>query len=108
MAGTAANVELVPEAFRISIFNSAPGGFLVFGFLAALVQGIKQAKARKAGKKVVVEDPDCASCESAAGCKTNNSESCPVMEKTVEKAVEAAKEAAAAKAEPTATPKEAE
>ena len=108
MAGTAANVELVPEAFRISIFNSAPGGFLVFGFLAALVQGIKQAKARKAGKKVVVEDPDCASCESAAGCKTNNSESCPVMEKTVERAVEAAREAAAAKAEPTATPKEAE
>ena len=98
MAGTALKVDVIPEAFRIGIFNSAPGGFMVFGFLAALVQGVKQAKARKAGEKIVIEDPNCASCESSAGCKTQNSSNatCPVMEKTVEKAVEAAKEAKAA------------
>ena len=35
MAGTALKVDVIPESFRIGIFNSAPGGFMVFGFLAA-------------------------------------------------------------------------
>jgi len=46
-AGTALKIEVLPEAFRIGLFNSAPGGFLVFGFLAAIVQGCKQRKVAK-------------------------------------------------------------
>ena len=46
-AGTPFKLEIIPEEYRIGIFNSAPGGFLVFGFLAAIVQGLKQAAARK-------------------------------------------------------------
>ena len=46
-AGTPFKLEIIPEEYRIGIFNSAPGGFLVFGFLAAIVQGIKQASAKK-------------------------------------------------------------
>lgn len=38
MAGTALKITVIPEEYRIGIFNSAPGGFLVFGFLAAIVQ----------------------------------------------------------------------
>lgn len=48
--GTAFKVVLIPESYRIGIFNSAPGGFLVFGILAAIVQGAKQAKARAKSK----------------------------------------------------------
>lgn len=47
-AGTALKLELIPENFRIGIFNSAPGGFLVFGILAAAVQAWKQHQAAKA------------------------------------------------------------
>lgn len=46
-SGTPFKLEIIPEEYRIAIFNSAPGGFLVFGFLAAIVQGIKQAVANK-------------------------------------------------------------
>ena len=38
LAGTALKIEVIPEAYRIGLFNSAPGGFLVFGILAAVVQ----------------------------------------------------------------------
>ena len=37
-AGTAIKIEVIPEAYRIGLFNSAPGGFLVFGIIGALVQ----------------------------------------------------------------------
>ncbi len=37
-AGTALKVEIIPEAYRIGILNSAPGGFIVFGIVAALNQ----------------------------------------------------------------------
>ena len=47
-AGTALKIEVIPEAYRIGIFNSAPGGFLVFGVLAALVQAWKQSQKNKA------------------------------------------------------------
>lgn len=47
MAGTALKIDVIPEAYRIGMFNSAPGGFLVFGALAAMVQGAKQAKQAK-------------------------------------------------------------
>ena len=48
-AGTALKIDVIPEAFRIGIFNSAPGGFLVFGILAACLQAYKQHQANKAG-----------------------------------------------------------
>ena len=35
MAGTSVKLELIPEAYRIGILNSAPGGFIVFGLLGA-------------------------------------------------------------------------
>ena len=44
LAGTALKVEVIPEAYRIGILNSAPGGFMVFGFLGALVQFFKNKK----------------------------------------------------------------
>lgn len=44
LAGTALKIEVIPESFRIGILNSAPGGFLVFGFLGALVQFLKNRK----------------------------------------------------------------
>src|SRR5574344_2775784 len=47
LAGTALKIEVIPEAYRIGLFNSAPGGFLVFGILAAVVQAGKRAAAQK-------------------------------------------------------------
>lgn len=44
MAGTSVKLELIPEAYRIGILNSAPGGFIVFGFLGAAVQALKNKK----------------------------------------------------------------
>lgn len=44
---TGISFSLIPEDYRIGIFNSAPGGFLVFGFLAALVTAIKQVQAKR-------------------------------------------------------------
>ncbi len=42
LAGTSLKIELIPEAYRIGLFTSAPGGFLVFGILGGLVQIIKR------------------------------------------------------------------
>ena len=58
MAGTALKITVIPEEYRIGIFNSAPGGFLVFGFLAAIVQFGKHLKIvsnKKKKKKESVE-----------------------------------------------------
>ncbi|MBP3365430.1 MAG: electron transport complex subunit RsxE [Treponema sp.] len=44
MAGTAAKIDVIPEAYRIGMLNSAPGGFIVFGFLGAAVQFFKKRK----------------------------------------------------------------
>ena len=44
MAGTSVKLELSPEAYRIGILNSAPGGFIVFGLLGAAVQALKNKK----------------------------------------------------------------
>ena len=52
-AGTALKIDVIPEAFRIGIFNSAPGGFLVFGILAACLQAYKQHQANKENQKSV-------------------------------------------------------
>ena len=53
LAGTALKLDVIPEAFRIGIFNSAPGGFLVFGILAACLQAYKQYQANKENQKSV-------------------------------------------------------
>lgn len=55
-AGTALKVDVLPEAFRIGIFNSAPGGFLVFGILAACLQAYKQYKQNKADEADRISD----------------------------------------------------
>ena len=52
-AGTALKIDVLPEAFRIGIFNSAPGGFLVFGILAACLQAYKQHQANKENQKAI-------------------------------------------------------
>lgn len=44
MAGTAVKIDVIPEAYRIGMLNSAPGGFIVFGFLGAAVQFFKKRK----------------------------------------------------------------
>lgn len=51
LAGTAFKIEVIPETYRIGLFNSAPGGFLVFGILAAVVQAGKRAAAQKKASK---------------------------------------------------------
>ena len=51
LAGTALKIEVIPEAYRIGLFNSAPGGFLVFGILAAVVQAGKRAADQKKASK---------------------------------------------------------
>ena len=48
MAGTSVKLELIPEAYRIGILNSAPGGFIVFGLLGAAVQALKNKKIGRA------------------------------------------------------------
>ena len=52
-AGTAFKIEVLPEVYRIGIFNSAPGGFLVFGILAACLQAWKQYQANKENQKSI-------------------------------------------------------
>ncbi|MBQ5491489.1 MAG: electron transport complex subunit E [Treponema sp.] len=44
LAGTALKVSIIPEAYCIGILNSAPGGFIVFGVLGAVMQAIKNAQ----------------------------------------------------------------
>lgn len=51
LAGTALKVDVIPEAYRIGVLNSAPGGFIVFGCLGALMQAVKQHSAKKAEAK---------------------------------------------------------
>ena len=50
--GTALKLELIPAEYRIGVLNSAPGGFIVFGCLGALVQAVRQGVA---GKKSLAE-----------------------------------------------------
>ncbi len=51
LAGTALKIDVIPEAYRIGVLNSAPGGFIVFGCLGALMQAVKQHSAKKAEAK---------------------------------------------------------
>lgn len=78
MAGTPLMVTVIPEAYRIGVFNSAPGGFLFFGFLGALVQFGKYVSAKKKGRKPEEPDAencsDCSCCSSACGAKPDETE----------------------------------
>ncbi|MCR4742248.1 MAG: electron transport complex subunit RsxE [Treponema sp.] len=66
------SVTLIPESYRIGIFNSAPGGFIVFGFLAALVQAFKQAVAAKKNKECPKpQEPSCGACKLACPNKVS-------------------------------------
>lgn len=61
-AGTSFCITLIPESYRIGLFNTAPGGFLVFGIIGALVQFYricqnKKAAANAAKAEVKVEEP---------------------------------------------------
>ncbi|MCH5295646.1 MAG: electron transport complex subunit RsxE [Treponema sp.] len=49
MAGTPLKLEVIPEAYRIGVLNSAPGGFIVFGLLGAIMQAARQSASRKSG-----------------------------------------------------------
>lgn len=69
MAGTQFKINVIPEAYRIGLFNSAPGGFLVFGILAAIVQFGKYISASKKNKKVKLCEPSCAECGGCSGKK---------------------------------------
>lgn len=70
MAGTALKIELIPEAYRIGVFNSAPGGFIVFGLLAALMQGLKIRAAEKQNKPVeICTEPSCEACNAVCANK---------------------------------------
>lgn len=57
LAGTALKIEIIPETFRIGLFNSAPGGFLVFGIIGAIVQFCKN-KPKKEIKDSKVENEE--------------------------------------------------
>ncbi|MBQ2315212.1 MAG: electron transport complex subunit RsxE [Treponema sp.] len=47
LTGTAAQLTVIPEAYRIGILNSAPGGFIVFGVIAAANQALQNARKAK-------------------------------------------------------------
>ncbi len=51
-AGSFFGIEIIPEAYRLSLFTSAPGGFIVFGLMIALTEGISGAVAKSKAKKV--------------------------------------------------------
>lgn len=51
LTGTSLCIRVLPEDMCIGIMNSAPGGFLVFGILAALVQFGKAVSKRREEEK---------------------------------------------------------
>ncbi len=81
MSGTALKLTLIPEDFRIGIFNSAPGGFIVFGLLAAAVQALKTRSGKKHDAEKKCSESGCESCK--ASCESNQ-ESKIVAEKSSE------------------------
>lgn len=64
LAGTALKIEIIPETFRIGLFNSAPGGFLVFGIIGAIVQFCKN-KPKKEIKDSKVENEEVTTAKEA-------------------------------------------
>ena len=114
MAGTALKVEVIPEAYRIGLFNSAPGGFLVFGIIAAIVQFFKNKKATKLLKEEnekqlaeqkKAEEEIAAKLEKIAKAKAEVAAKKAAAEVAATKAEETSKSENSSKAE---SPKEAE
>ena len=114
MAGTALKVEVIPEAYRIGLFNSAPGGFLVFGIIAAIVQFFKNKKATKLlkeenekqlAKQKKAEEEIAAKLERIAKAKADAAAKKAAAEAAAKKAEETSKSENSSKAE---SPKEAE
>ena len=93
--------QLLPEGVKVGIFVEAPGAFLIFALIIAVMNAI----GIKTRQRKLVEggcDGNCALCASAASCETKPE---AVAEKT-EAAVEKT-EAAAEKAEQATAPAEA-
>lgn len=74
-AGTFAGIEIpFISNYKIDFFTKAPGGFLVYGMLIALVTKLTQGKAPR--KKSF----GCEGCPSAGHCNAANCESAPKQE----------------------------
>lgn len=50
-AGSFFGIEVLPESYRLGIFTAAPGGFIVFGLMIAITEGISGAVAKSKAKK---------------------------------------------------------
>lgn len=50
-AGSFFGIEVIPESYRLGIFTAAPGGFIVFGLMIAITEGISGAVAKSNAKK---------------------------------------------------------
>jgi len=50
-AGSFFGMEVIPESYRLGIFTAAPGGFIVFGLMIAITEGISGAVAKSKTKK---------------------------------------------------------
>lgn len=50
-AGSFFGIEIIPEAYRLGIFTAAPGGFIVFGLMIAITEGISGAVAKAKANK---------------------------------------------------------
>ena len=50
-AGSFFGIEVIPESYRLGIFTAAPGGFIVFGLMIAITEGISGAVAKSKAKK---------------------------------------------------------
>ena len=50
-AGSFFGIEVIPESYRVGIFTAAPGGFIVFGLMIAITEGISGAVAKSKAKK---------------------------------------------------------
>lgn len=50
-AGSFFGMEVIPESYRLGIFTAAPGGFIVFGLMIAITEGVSGAVAKAKAKK---------------------------------------------------------
>ena len=50
-AGSFFGIEVIPESYRLGIFTAAPGGFIVFGLMIAITEGISGAVAKSKARK---------------------------------------------------------
>ena len=53
-AGSFFGMEVIPESYRLGIFTAAPGGFIVFGLMIAITEGISGAVAKS---KAIKSEP---------------------------------------------------